>query len=395
MLSTLRLAWRFITFHRIRSIVLVACLALTVSLPLSMRILVSQFEQQLTARAKTTPLIVGASGSRFDLALHALYFRGQPPRESAMREVERIRASDYASAIPLFARFQAGGFPLVGTTSDYFAFRHLSLARGRRFDRLGECVLGARVAAELDLSPGDALLSQSENAFDPDGPFPLRMRVAGVLGRSGTPDDEAVFVEIHTTWIIAGIGHGHAQPQRATTSDRPRADNDGADEPDHEPGVIEFTEVNDQNADSFHFHGPPERFPVTAIIALPKDERSETLLMGRYLSSDDPAQMLKPVDVIEELLDFVVRLRRFFDMAFAVLAAVTTLFFVLVVALSLRLRQREFETMFRLGCSRLLIVRLVATELLMVVVMSLVVTVALQALAWFAMPRMIAEWLKP
>ncbi len=35
------------------------------------------------------------------------------------------------------------------------------------------------------------------------------MPVVGVLARAGTPDDSAVFVDIKTAWVIAGIGHGH------------------------------------------------------------------------------------------------------------------------------------------------------------------------------------------
>ena len=218
MSGTLRLAWRFVAFHRTRTIVLVACLALTISLPVSMRILVQRFEQQLTLRAESTPLVVGASGSRVDLVLHALYFRGQPPRESAMREVDRITNSGYATAIPVFARFRAGGFSLIGTTSEYFTFRQLRLARGNNLRRLGDCLIGSRVATERNLIPGDALLSEAESAFDPDGSFPLKMRVAGVLAESGTPDDEAVFVEIHTAWIIAGVGHGHVRPVNRFTT---------------------------------------------------------------------------------------------------------------------------------------------------------------------------------
>ena len=67
--------------------------------------------------------IIGAAGSRFDLALHALYFRGQPPRETSMREVQRVIDSGFATAIPMLARFKAEGFPIVGTTPEYLSFR--------------------------------------------------------------------------------------------------------------------------------------------------------------------------------------------------------------------------------------------------------------------------------
>ena len=33
--------------------------------------------------------------------------------------------------------------------------------------------------------------------------------MVGILAPTSTPDDEAVFVDIKTAWVISGIGHGH------------------------------------------------------------------------------------------------------------------------------------------------------------------------------------------
>ena len=35
------------------------------------------------------------------------------------------------------------------------------------------------------------------------------MKVVGVLSPVATPDDEAVFVDVKTAWVIAGLAHGH------------------------------------------------------------------------------------------------------------------------------------------------------------------------------------------
>lgn len=386
MTATLRLAWRFVAFHRIRTMVLVGCLSVTMSLPLSMRILVAEFRQQLTSRAGSTPLVIGATGSRFDLALHALYFRGQPPADTSMSEVDRINESSYATAIPMLARYRAEGFSVIGTTTDYFELRRLSLADGQGYRRHGDCLLGSTVAKQLNLRPGDTLLSTPELAFAIDGAFPLKMRIVGILAESNTCDDEAVFVEIHTAWIIAGIGHGHASSQHSQTDGVPN-------KPVHEPGLTEYTEITDNNASSFHFHGSPDQFPLTAIIAVPNDERGETLLLGRYLDPEQTTQAIRPVEVVEELLQFVFRLGQFFDLVFAALAVIALLFASLVVTLSLRLRQREFVTMNRIGASRGLIVRLVTTELLIVLTISLALSGLLQVCIDSVAPQLVSTWL--
>lgn len=353
------------------------------ALPVSLRVLVLEFEEQLSSRARSTPLVAGAAGSRFDLVLHALYFRGQPPAETAMQEASRIDESGYARAIPIFARYQAGGFPLIGTTSEYLKLRTLRLAKGGGIERHGDCLLGHAVAEELGLAPGDSLLTDPELVFDPDGSFPLKLRVTGIFGESSSPDDRAVFVDIDTAWIVAGIGHGHADRDQATDSD----------EAAHDPAMIEYTEITDENIESFHFHGERDSFPLTAIIAVPTDERAETLLLGRFLDPEQPVRMLKPDEVLDELLDFVIKLRQFFDLAFAVLAIVTVTFVLLVIALSLRLRQREFETMYRLGCSRWIVLRLVAAELTIVTMLSGAVFFALQLAMIATAPLVVSHWL--
>lgn len=292
-----------------------------------------------------------------------------------MREVQRILDSGFATAIPMLARFKAEGFPIVGTTPDYLSFRTFRLATGREWSRYGDCIVGANVADRLKIGPGDSVTSEPENLFDLDGSFPLRMRVTGVLASSDSPDDDAIFVDIHTAWIIAGIGHGHAAASQSAPQDKtnhgPQA---GESPPAHDASLIEYTEIDDSNVASFHFHGEREDFPVTAIIAIPDDVEAETLLMGRYLEADDPSQVLQPAEVIDELLSFVVQLRRVFAFAFAAMLSVTVALLALLVVLTIKLRDREFQTMFRLGGSRFLIVKLVGTELLILVFASVAAT---------------------
>ena len=80
MRSSLTLAVRFLRHHPLRTALLVLCVTLTGLLPLAVNLLVDRYAAGLQERARSTPLVAGARGSRYDLVLNALYFTGRVPR---------------------------------------------------------------------------------------------------------------------------------------------------------------------------------------------------------------------------------------------------------------------------------------------------------------------------
>ncbi len=209
MRNVLLLALCYLRFNKIKTVILVFSVAVAVFLPLAVNLLVRDYQRDLLARAIATPLVAGAPGSRLELVLHALYFRGQPEHDLTMGQVAAINHSGLALGIPILEKHSARGFPIVGTSLEYFAFRSLRVARGEGLTRVGDCVLGATVAEKLGLKPGDKLMSDPENVFDLAGSYPVNMRVQGVLAPTGTADDGAIFADYKTEWIILGIMHGH------------------------------------------------------------------------------------------------------------------------------------------------------------------------------------------
>lgn len=355
--------------------VLVAVLTLITYLPLAVHLLVRGSETQMLARARATPLLIGQKGSALDLVLHALYFTAAPPGMTTMAEVARVDDSGLAYAIPLYQRFQARGYPVVGTTLDYLAYRHLAIATGRALAVLGECVLGATVAAELRLGPGDALLSTPESLFDLAGASPLKMHVVGVLQPAYSADDRSIFVDVQTAWIIAGLGHGHEDVAAAADPQMQLAQRDR-----HvvaSARLIPYTEITPKNIDSFHFHGELENMPLTAILAIPYNHKSAVLLQGRYGAEAHPVQIVLPAAVMSELMRHIFKIKQVFDGIFVVVSVAMVLTVGLVMTLSWRLRQPEIDTMVQLGCSRWKIAELVIAELCLVLGVSLGLTAGL------------------
>ncbi len=381
MIDSLYIAWRYVIFNRARTLTLVTCVTLIAFLPLSLEQLLGESERQLVARAETTPLLVGAKGSALDLVMNSLYFGETVPELISMAAADRVAESELALPIPLYVRFKARGFPVVGTNLDYFEFRGLKIAAGRNLALLGECVLGARAAEMLALGPGDSLLSSPETLFDLAGVYPLKMRVAGVLAPSHSPDDLAVFVDLKTAWVIQGIVHGHADLSQV--NDPTLVMDRSAGKVTATPKVAQYTEITAENIDRFHFHGNPAGYPITAVIALPRDDKAGAILRGRYLDTETAPgnqQIQVPGKVVGELLETIFRVKSILDAVILVVGIATLLAITLVFALSLRLRQREIQTIFKLGCSRTTIARLLGAEIAIILLASGVITALLLAL---------------
>ena len=378
MKDVLFLAWRYLAHNRVKTAVLVGSIMLIVYLPVALRMLVRQSAAELTARAEATPLLVGAKGSPLELALSSLYFESDTPELTTFTEAQRITDSGLAQAIPLYVRFKVRSQPIVGTSIEYLDFRGLRFAEGRAMAVLGECVLGAGAAQVLGVGVGGTVISSPESVFDIAGVYPLKMSVAGVLEPSYTTDDIAVFVDLKTAWIVQGLIHGHqdmAAPEAASGVLSREGDNIVAN-----ASVVQYTEITPDNIDSFHFHGSAEDYPISAVIAVPHDQKSGTILMGRYQSPDDPTQILRPTAVIDDLLATVFTVQNFVvaGMLLVGLAALATA--ALVFILSLRLRKREIETMAKIGGSRVRVAGVLVTEVAVVVLMSVVLAGLLTAL---------------
>ena len=365
MIDSFYIAWRYVAFNKIRTATLIACVTLIAILPLTLELLLTESEQQLLSRAESTPLLLGAKGSALDLVMNGLYFDDEIPELVSMAAVNELEDSGLAMPIPLYVRFNARRFLIVGTTLDYFDFRGLTIAQGRQLALLGEAVIGAEVADRLGIAAGDSLLSSPETVFDLAGVYPLKMPVVGVLKRSYTPDDLAVFVDVKTAWVVQGLVHGHEDLARSEDASVviDRTDTNVV----ASARLVEYTEITDENIDSFHFHGEPEQYPLSAVVVVPDDDKSGTILRGRYQESEGLHQLVVPGTVVDGLLANIFRIKNVLDAVIFVVAIATVLALTLVFALSIRLRQREIGTVFRIGGSRLTIARLLIAEIAIIV----------------------------
>jgi putative ABC transport system permease protein len=211
------------------------------------------------------------------------------------------------------------------------------------------------------------------------------MKIVGVLAPTNSADDEAIFCDIKTAWVVAGIGHGHndlSQPREAGNVLSRKDGNIVGNE-----NVATFVEITDDNRASFHFHAERDGLPVTCIICVPKDDKSATLLRGRYKLSKT-RQLIIPAEVVDEILAMVFKVEAFLQASFAMVALCTSLLVALIVLLTIRLRWDEMETLHKIGCSRRFVASVQAAEWCCILLASVLLTTTIIAVALGTAPKL-------
>jgi putative ABC transport system permease protein len=196
----------------------VLAIALAVTLMLGIERLRADARASFLHAVAGVDLVVGARTGPVQLMLYSVFRMGGATHDIGWKSAQHVmRDPAVAWVVPLALGDSLKGFPVLGTTLDYFRhFRYgagngLRFAAGRAFsgevEGLYEAVLGAEVAARLKLKTGDAIVlahGSGENLLNEHADKPFH--VVGVLAATGTPADRSVHVSlaaieaIHLDW---------------------------------------------------------------------------------------------------------------------------------------------------------------------------------------------------
>ena len=368
-LGCLLLVWRYIRSHPLKAGLITGALAVVFLLPLILYTVVRDFEQTLTARSRSTQLVLGPRAGKLELTLAALHFEQPDLPNIPQRVLDELSDSVRGNLYPIHNRHrvvpwplreggEAESFPLVGCDYGYFSYRHLSMKIGRWPTYLGEVVLGHEVARQwgvLEQSTGQ-VLSVPHHLLDLSKTVQLRLPVVGVLARSGGPDDRAVFSTLRSNWALDGFAHSHRDVR-------------GVGKPDASgnnimtPANFASDDVLDEKSrDRYHLHESPDELPLTAILIDP--ERHEDLLkvIASY-ERDSVLMVVRPETEVSELLEVILNLSVFFDVHLAISLAACGALIVVILLLSHRLRTAERDTLRLIGFPNRLYPTLVGLEI--------------------------------
>jgi putative ABC transport system permease protein len=205
-----KLATHSLWNRRATAILIVASVAISVALLLTVRQLNTQARMAFTNTVSDTDLIVGARSAQINLLLYSVFRLGDATNDVSWLTFERLaKHRDVAWAIPLSLGDSHRGFRVLGTNDAYFQHyrfgskQPLTFVAGHPMTDLHDVVIGAEVARQLDYQLGDEVviahgIGTTSFVQHADQPF----TIAGILRPTGTPVDRTVHVSLEAIEAI-------------------------------------------------------------------------------------------------------------------------------------------------------------------------------------------------
>ncbi|MBU6167900.1 MAG: ABC transporter permease, partial [Bacteroidetes bacterium] len=241
-MNILRLSWKNILNKPLNLILNLVLFSLGVGL-ISLLLLVNvQLEEKFEKNFAGIDLVIGAKGSPLQLILSSLYHLDAPTGNMPVAEAKAFlnpKHPIFKAAIPLSLGDSHKGYRIVGTNAGFINLYQAEFEAGEVFKETMEVVVGATVAKNLGMEPGDTFKSshgliEDENLVHEDAaPF----KVVGILKKTGSVIDQLLITKTQSIWAVHEEhehegeeneehdheGEEHAHDSAAAEEDRPLA----------------------------------------------------------------------------------------------------------------------------------------------------------------------------
>jgi len=228
-MSLISLTLKSILSRRLASVLLILSIGLSTMLMVGVQKIQESAKTSFSRSISGTDLIVGSRSGETQLLMYTVFRQGQAIANMSVESLEKIQQfPETAWTIPVSLGDSHRGYPVLGTTTDYFKHykysrkRTLSFASGREFQTPLEVVLGNEVAEKFGYSLGDKLVLAHGAA---KGNLPIHRNIpftiVGILDRTSTPVDKTLHIPlegmtaIHVNWEKEGISLTRKGPSRS------------------------------------------------------------------------------------------------------------------------------------------------------------------------------------
>jgi putative ABC transport system permease protein len=206
------LAWRSLRSHPIQSLVSVLVTGVAIALTITVLALGDGMQRGIVrASDPFGVLVIGPKGDGQQLVMNSILLQGLPPGTIPYSVYETLKQDTRVRlAVPLVYGDNVAGAPIIGTSADFFLLKTsldsppaFQPEQGRLFEADFEAVLGYQAGDALGLTAGDSF--RASHGFEPGLESDVHEQIytiVGILQRTGSPYDKAVFTTVETVWHV-------------------------------------------------------------------------------------------------------------------------------------------------------------------------------------------------
>lgn len=373
MLYDLGLAWRNLRHRAVETFIPILVVGLAIALSVSVIVLADATEEGIIQASDPFGVIViGRAGGGQELILSSILLQGTPVGNMPYSIYEELASGDerVQLAVPLAFGDNIAGARIIGTDHNFFELRvdaasppAFQITEGRLFEPGSEfeAVMGAEAAARLGLGIGDQFRAThgvgrgiAENLHDDV------YTIVGILGRSYTAYDTAVYTAIESVWAVHDEQHGQERLE----------DDEAAEDADHEAEAATGANGNVSGPISLTDIAPEvgaatQTGEVTAVMVVPASIYGQSQIAQQFFL-EPTLQAAFPGEELNELLLLLGQAQQVLNTVGYLVLLIAGLTVFLSMYSAILARQQSIAIMRSLGSSRLTVVRVIIFETLLV-----------------------------
>jgi putative ABC transport system permease protein len=209
-MNLLLLAWNYLIAKPLNTFLNIFLLSLGIAVIIILMLFSRQLQEKISSNSKGIDLVVGAKGSPLQIILCNVFHIDFPTGNISLQEAEKISRNRLVKkAIPLALGDSYQLYRIIGSTLEYPELYGAELSIGDWWQKDMEVTLGANVAEDLKLKPGDTFYSahgmmEGGHAHE-DHPFIVK----GILKRGGNVLDNLILCSVKSIWLV----HDHEEAE--------------------------------------------------------------------------------------------------------------------------------------------------------------------------------------
>ena len=396
-MSLWKIAWRSIQHRSLASGLTAFSMGLGVALVVVVIVIYGILDQTFRRSAQGYDLIVGPKGSPLELVLATMFY-SQPMTDTIPYDYfKQLSTGRYSPevevAIPIAIGEHFRGMPVIATTPDFFGklqymgTKHYSFRQGRNMDAGGdfEAVIGYTAARKTGLGVGGKFKSSHGDPMggeEHDDEF----TIVGVLAPTGTPNDQALFINIEGFFEM----HAHDSGSAFDKVFSRKKEDKGVDSP---PDDVHADHDHAHEGHSHESHGTHSTANrrISAVLVLTKEKETQAtvsvnprteipegvnpgkltrqivdiavMALPERINADLDAQAVKPVVQIARLFEKIIGNVQLVLIILAVLVVVVAGIGMMVsIYNSMAERRQEIAIMRALGARRTTVMAIILLE---------------------------------